>query len=237
MGKFKQVREAVEFQKETSAGQQSHDYYNLDRRDASEYFALLPKWREQITTYFQALHGSNEEVVHVDICGRATAEKLGADKSYCFSLKTPESRRVVRPNDVFIDGDIFSNADFSNLLERLKQENVAPALVTFEPVVGLQSYDPRLNLKHNPRYREVVYGQLEKRLRAAVAILKPGGYVFLERPFQSDGTADFFQGKPQKKWEISLAVKKLARELHCSIEIASEITGPYFLIHKPLSEE
>lgn len=237
MENFGQIRKAIESHKQRSNENRPHDdEYRVDRYDASRYFAPHPKWGNQIREYFQELHNRNEEVVHVDVCGRATAEKLGADKSYCFSLKTPGVRKIVsEPNNVFIDGDIFNTEDFSNLIERLKQDNISPALVTFEPMAGLNRYEPMHNAE-NPIYENVTYGQLEKRLEKIVAILKPGGYVYLEKPFQSNGTADFIRRIPQKQWEITLNIKKLAERLKCKIKIATEISGPYFLIQKPLKK-
>lgn len=120
-------------------------------------------------------------------------------------------------------------------MERLKRDNISPALVTFEPMAGLNRYQSMYNAE-NPIYENVTYGQLEKRLEEIVEILKPGGYIYLEKPFQFSGTADFFRGIPQKQWEITLNIKKLAERLKCKIKIATKISGPYFLIQKPFKK-
>ena len=234
-GNFGQIREAVKHYRKTTEINRCDDYYPVDRYHAAGYFETNKKWKEIIRAYFGGLHNKGKEVVHVDICGRATAESLGADRSYCFSLKTPKHRRRVSralsdADNVFIEGDLFSTPDFLNFMNRLKEDNVHPALVTFEPIVGLQGYNP-LGVAI-PEYPETTYGLLEKRLKTMIEILQSGGYVYLGKPFQTDGLADFVQGKREKDYEISLHLKKIARQQKCRIAINEEFNGPYFLINK-----
>ena len=112
----------------------------------------------------------------------------------------------------------------------MNKDNARPALVTFEPVAGLGSY--QWGDKYVSNYKSITYGRLEKRLVEMIHILRPGGYIYLERPFQMEGLAEFFQSKSQKDYDISIHLKKIARQQKCTIEISSCIGGPYFLLNK-----
>jgi hypothetical protein len=57
----------------------------------------------------------------------------------------------------------------------------------------------------------------------------------LERPFQGIGFADFLMNLPQDKFEYTLMVKKFARQIKCSVEVYSQIGGPYILLRKWLN--
>lgn len=235
-GTFGQIRNAIRHHRKISEQKYPNDeHYQVDRSHTSLYFSQHRKWEEKIRSYFKELHKRGKQAVHVDICGRTIADDLGADRSYCFALKMSEyqdiiSRAISDADNVFIEGDLFNTRDFSKLIQRLKEDGIHPALVTFEPIVGLQQYDP-FTIR-DPNYKEVTYGQLEKRLKTMIAISLPGGYIYLDKPFQSDGTADFFKGKCQKDYEISLRLKRIARQQKCRIEIGQEFSGPYFLLNK-----
>lgn len=234
---LRQIRNAVRFHREVSA-KPSHqgDYYRLDRSDAAGYFAIHPKWEKIIWSYFKDLHNKGEEVVHVDICGRATAENLGASRSYCFPFKKNQFREIFAgPRDVFIEGDIFRTRDFKKLINRLKLDNATPNLVTFEPVAGLGIYYPYDEMDEKlPKYCAVTYGQLEKRFRTIFGLLKPGGYIYLDRPFQLDGVEDFLRGRSAEQYELSLQLKRITDDFNCKFEVVKETTGLYFLIRKHL---
>ncbi len=234
-GTFGQIRNAIRHHRKASERECQKSYYQVDRAHTSRYFSQHRKWEEKIRNYFEELHKSGKQVVHVDICGQTIADDLGADRSYCFTLNVSEyqyivSRAISDADNVFIKGDLFCTRDFSNFMKRLKEDDIHPALVTFEPIVGLQGYDP-FGVA-DPNYKEITYGQLEKRLKAMIEILQSGGYIYLDKPFQSDGTAGFIEGKCQKDYEISLRLKKIARQQKCRIEISQEFNGPYFLINK-----
>lgn len=240
-----EIRKVIEHHKEISDKQRGNDdMYRVDIYDASRYFESNPRWEKKIEEYFKEIHSVGENVVYVDICGRASGVRLGADKTYTFSLKTPETRKIIsQPGDIFIDGDIFNSKDFFEFITIIEDGGVPPALVTFRPIVGLEKHDPELQSKNILNYnKEVTYQQLIKRLQKMISVLRPGGYIFLEKPFQTMGikesVGDVFSGErtPQDQWEISLAIKKLIRELKCKIEIDSEIGGPHFLIRKPLNK-
>jgi hypothetical protein len=238
MENFGSIRKALELHKkstEETREANNTDHYRVDRSNAERYFALHPEWQRKIKKYFQHIHSKGETVVYVDICGRASGDSLGADKTYCFSLKTPEMAKVfTSDNTSFIDGDIFNSKDFSNLLDKIEEGGVQPALVTFEPIVGLQAHTPDYTKKEvSENYKEATYQQLEKRLVDMIEILKPGGYVYLSRPFQFDDSArDFMQGKPVEEWSLSLQVKRVAGEHGCTVEVSGGLGGPYFLIKK-----
>jgi hypothetical protein len=135
--------------------------------------------------------------------------------------------------NVLFDGDIFDSRNFNKFLSTLRQDSTAPSLVTFRPVAGLQNYSPIHAIQGVPMYEEITYRQLAKRLEGMVEILRPGGYIFLQHPFQSEVIDNFLSGKKQNQWGISLRIKGLARKCKCRIEINSAPAGPCFLVNKP----
>jgi|SRR5271168_2944511 len=235
MENFESVRKAVEHHNEISDERRDTDEYRLDRYDASEYFALFPKWKKTIEKYFAKLHNKGEEVVHLDVCGRADAQRMGADKSYLFSLKASEYRKdLSRPNNIFVDGDVFNPNDVRALTKKLEEDNISPALITFEPVAGLQAHDPTLGHEDIPEYEAITYAQLGKVFGRMIRILKPGGYFYIAKPFQSMGISDFLQRLPQEQFEMSKKIKEMSADAECEVEVGKDIGGPYFLIHKPI---
>lgn len=212
------------------------DYYRVDKWNAMGYFDIFPKWKKKILTYLSDLKHAKQKIVYVDICGRASGKSLGADISYLFSLKTNEFKRIgYSKEDVFIDGDLFNGTDFLRLLSAIRK-GPPPAFITFMPMAGLHSYTPFLGSKDVINYEVITYGLLANRLKRLVEVLRPGGYIMLERPFQFDGSfVEALLGTSQNQFELSLAVKKIARKLKCRVEITSGIGGPYFLIQKSSS--
>jgi hypothetical protein len=220
------IRKALGYQRGVSETSSQKDEYPLDRHDAENYFWLQKEWKQEIVEYFNTLHSQGKDVVYVDICGRASAKNLGADRSYGFSLKTPEARREQsEAGDTFIDGDIFDSKAFASFLAFLKEKGDQPNFVTFEPAAGLKDYNP-LNVptEEGEKYKEVVYQQLEKRLVDMIEILKPGGYVYLSRPFQKIENFVFDE------------IKRIVTDSGCEIEMSNTAAGPQFLIRKPLDE-
>lgn len=213
-----------------------NDSYRVDRSDALKYFGIAPKWRQKISDLSSRLKAEQKEFCYVDICGRASGARLGATQSYLFSLKTNKMSRLFHPtSDIFVDGSIFNSRDFSRLVRHIRSGGVRPSFITFMPMAGLQSHSPLFG-KHIPNFEAITYAILASRLVCMLELLLPGGFIMLERPFQFDGSfAEAFSRTPQNKYKLSLALKKLARKCKCRIEILSELGGPYFLIHKPLT--
>jgi hypothetical protein len=209
------------------------DRYRVDRRSAEQYFSIAPKWKQKLLEYFSELKKAKEFIVCADICGRASYLTLGANKSYFFSYKTNELCRLgENKKNVFFDGDIFNPTHFSQFISVIRNDGAQLAFVTFMPMAGLQQYTPQ-TIEGLPNYEHLTYTYLSKRLRDIVRILRPGGYVMIERPFQFDGSIiDFACRLPQNQFKISIAMKKIARKLKCRIEILSGIGGPYFLLRK-----
>lgn len=234
------IRKRVKEHREISNKEKDHDYFRVDRAHTSGYFEILPEWRQKVRQFFHKVHEKGEKVVYVDVCGRTSADDLGADKSYCFSLQASEITKSFRPimskTTEFVDGDLFNAEDFDSLIQTLKERKESPALITFMPMAGLQSHGPRDSKSIEAK---VTYAMLEKRFRSLYSILKPGGFILLEKPFQMDSSnwASFFRGVPQTEYEISKHFKKLAEELGFELSIESQTTGPYFLIRKPLRKK
>ena len=236
MSKFLEIRKVMEYYHSVAIkGIEGGDHFRLDRHQTREYFFIHKMWDEKLHKYINEELKNKEKLIHLDICGRTNARTMGFHKSYCFALKTSYFRKKMsEDNHYFFDGDLFNPNDFNEFIELIKTQKAYPTLITFEPVAGLQDYGPEIKIDGVSNYREIVFAYLVKRLYQIVEILKPGGFLYMERPFQfdSDNAVDFFCRVPQNKFKISNSLKKVARKLKCKIEIGKEIGGPYFLLRK-----
>lgn len=225
---FEEVRRTLRHHRDSSKRQPS--FYRVDSSGAYNYFDCNPDYREQILNYFRKLRGEGVPIVHLDICGVATVQSLGGNKSYCFSLK--DSSGIDWRGNQTVQGDLFSGRDFNRFLREVKSQPVAPALITFRPIVGLQDNNPSLNGQKYRGFREVTEGILGKRFGQCVEVLGRWGYMYLETPFQGECFADFMAGTSQEEWRLSLQIKELAKIYHCNIQIEGSIFGPKFLLRK-----
>lgn len=226
--RFEELRRTHRYHRDSCS--RKPDFYNVDIFDAYQYFDCNHDYREQVLDYFQKLQDSEVPIVHLDICGRATVQSLGGDKSYCFSLKDP-SGKDGRGNQI-VNGDLFCERDFNRFLREVRSQPVAPALVTFRPIVGLQSNNPSLNGQRYAGFREVTEGILAKRFGQCANVLRRWGYMYLETPFQGESFGEFLAGIPQEEWRLSLQIKELAERYHCNLQIEASIFGPKFLLRK-----
>jgi hypothetical protein len=232
-----ELRQALEEIKGKSKRAWNGDhFYRVDRRDAYDYFGVLPKWREIIRKYLYELREQGEHVAYADICGRTTAASLGADINYSFSLQPFMSRKVLGSNreETRVQGDLFSTRDFNSFIRLIRRNEDQLAFVAFEPIVGLESFTPNKRSTTRPRLNEeVTYQILERHLAKVVSILRPGGYIYLGPPFQlTRDLAAFFRGAPQSEYRESLQVKAICKKLKCSVKVGATIGGPHWLIQK-----
>ena len=212
-------------------------YYRLNRVFADLYLQGLPKWETKIRRFFNTLREQGKSVVFVDVCGRATGASLGADKSYSFSLQPVDIHHFCQcEKEVRVRGDVFIAADFYSFVRLIRSNGDKPALVTFKPVAGLQSYSPRRDFKDKPGlHYEVIFQRLKNNLRKMIEVMMPGGFMLLEHPFQlgdSTDSTDFLRGAPQDQYKSSLWVSAFCKEMRCSVEIKSTLCGPVWLIRK-----
>ena len=228
LARFEEIRRVLKYHRDSSKNQSS--FYRVDTSSAYNYFNCNPGYREQVLNYFRKLNGEKIPIVHLDICGVATVQSLGGDKSYCFSLK--DASGLDWQGNQIVRGDLFCGRDFNRFLSAVKSQPEAPALITFRPIVGLESNDPAYNEERYEGFRKVTEGILEKRFGQCVSVLRRWGYMYLETPFQSGGLAEFIAGIPQDEWGLSRQVKDLAKKYHCNIQIEGSIHGPKFLIRK-----
>ncbi|HEY6022196.1 MAG TPA: hypothetical protein VIY48_20715 [Candidatus Paceibacterota bacterium] len=226
------IRQALRYTRRITAVvlEKEDHYFRLDRRDAAEYLWDRDDWKRLLREYFESLRNQGERVVYVDICGRTDARSFGVERNYSFSLQ-PVDFYWIRPKDnILVQGDIFSARDFYSFVNLLRANDDYPAWVVCEPVAGLQSYTPR---KKGPDLHfEVTYQRLANNLRKMLEIVRPGGYVFLECPFQGMNFGDWFQKKPVEEYESSLWIKDFAKRHGCTVRIKSSIVGPRYLLRK-----
>jgi hypothetical protein len=213
-----------------------NDHYRLNRFWAGGYFGIVPKWEKIIANYFKELHEQNEKAIYVDVCGRASASYLGADKNYQFCLQPYDHKIELFRDEITVHGDIFNEKDYYSFLKLLRQNNDFPALITFLPVAGLQGYTPDEIFGDAPNmHSKVTYQRLKNNLRKSIEVLREGGYIFIDRPFQFGryaGAAEFMQRRPQDQYELSLWMKLFCKEMKCTLKVESNIGGPHFLIRK-----
>ena len=211
-------------------------YYRVDRHQAGQYLGGLPKWQKRMRVYFNELRTQGVRTVYADICGRARGMDLGAEHSYTFSLQPVSKFYTKVPNETFIEGDVFNARDFYSFINLIRSRGDLLAFATFEPIVGLQSYIPFESKEHRKSllHSDVTCQRLANNLKKLIEVVRPGGYIFLDKPFQFgeyDGLEEFFSGIPREQNKLSLWLKKFCRENRCSIEMDS-IIGLRYLIRK-----
>lgn len=229
---FSSTREALRSLQAISATERGGcQYYRLDRTAAHLYFAMSSKFPTLIQEYFDQLRAKGEEPVFADICGRADMRNWGVQKNYSFSLQPADGHFNFRKN-IAVVGDIFSMKDFYSFVRMLREKGDRPALATFEPVAGLQSYIPYQSRKDVASlYEEVVYQRLINNLRQLVSVVRKGGFIYISRPFAMTDMG-FFGRRPLKEYEISKQMAATAKELKCSLRIEGTFCGPVFLLRK-----
>lgn len=243
-----EIRAVVEFHRAQAArGKRRTNPYKVDRRDAWQYLVLHKEWSKRIQKFLWGLRDQGVPAVYVDICGRARGEGLGADINYSFSLQNKD-HFIKYEDEVFIEGDLFNARDFGSFIRMLKENGHAPAFVTFEPVAGLQEHTPykpehiewaltqgkEHSLSWVPKYIwAVTWQRLENNLRRLIEVLRPGGYIFLLRPFQLTDADEFFRRIPATEGRVARGVQRIVSEMRCTVEIVPSIVGPTCLIKKP----
>ncbi|MDO8729275.1 MAG: hypothetical protein Q7K26_05340 [bacterium] len=229
------VREAILYNRSrTQDVLKNSQYYRLDRSRASDYLWCDDgAWKTAIQTFFQSLRQHGERVVYVDVCGRANASSLGADRNYSFSLQPTDYHFLRCKENLCVQGDIFNARDFYSFVNLLRKNKDYPAFVTFVPVAGLQRYTPWH--KAECLHAEVIYQRLENNLRKMLEVVRPGGFIFVGRAFQFTELGDFFRRKPLEKYESSLWIRDFCRKNKCTVKICDPMFGPSFLIRKRIN--
>lgn len=233
----KQIRKTIELHREFSEKEKCGSrYYRVDRVSASYYFFMSKKWEERVSSYLGKLRSQKKSAIHIDICGEANATSLGATKSYCFYLgrKSGTEKAVERNGHIYFNGDLFNSDEFLEFIRLIKKGGISPALITFNPIAGLQEHGPDRGVEGIPLYKEITYRILGKRLEQMIKILMPGGYILLENPFQfdADDFYEWFTKVPIHKRTLVVNLRKITRKMKCKTEVCRDINGTYFLIQK-----
>ena len=239
MEKRRLIRTSIKAHIKTGEMTPTDDYrrFRVYRSDADAYFDILPEVRVKVQAQFAKMRANGEKIVHIDICGEASACKtLKADVSYLSPLTMiPNDELRRHRNDKPLPGNIFDPNHFARLKHTVLAQDGAPALITFNPIAGLQDHDPihaDLTGEALELHGKVTYGILEKRLVDCMTMLKRGGYIFIEKPFQSMGTVEFLRGVPQEKRQFTLRVKELAEQNKCTVKCYADIRGPFLLVRR-----
>jgi hypothetical protein len=231
-----EVKEVIRWNRAATAEAYPNDPYNwrVDRL-YSDYMSLQPKWDRKVKHYLRELKARGERVIYADICGRTTATGWGVDASYCFALHTSKITRMRHPQeDVIVDGDLFRMRDFYSFLALMRDRGDRPAFVTFYPMAGLQRYTPsERNARLHPR---VTWQRLENNLRRLIEVVRPGGYLYIDRPFQ---LADVDLGDWLRRPRVELKdytsvrwMKAFCKGKRCSVEFDRDISGTKLLLRK-----
>ncbi len=207
--------------------------WNIHRTDPSEYFRNGGEgWKDRIMNYFDVLHKRGDTIVYVDICGTADGAKIGADKSYAFSLRTPNTIEK-RTDRVFFEGDLFSKKDLQKFMRELVHNENRPAFVTFEPSGGFFDrpgiYSANISSSGLEVGREktlLVYSRLASNLKTIIGTLKPGGFILV----------GFFEMDYMKRTDvetIKTKIASIAQHTGCSFEAGASIgSSNRYLIRK-----
>ena len=218
-----------ELQRTAQISLQIGEHYRLDRLNPFSYLDAFPRWHETIANYLRSLGQQGKSVVFADICGRASIPWVQAN--YSFSLQPIDFRsRLIGTTSV--EGDIFARHDFPRFIDLIAGQGHLPAWVTFNPVAGLQGYYLPKDIALAELHHAIVYKRLAQHLELLIRVLRPGGYVFLGRPFSFMYAREFLCRVPQEKYAACLWAKDFCRQHHCSLQIGPSMSGPYWLIRK-----
>lgn len=205
-------------------------FYRVDRGYADEYFFGCKDWQQEVADFASRLHTSNVPAVHLDVCGNTTADALGFDHSYQFSMS---NRRLCRPHTTACRGDIFNKLEFFAFLNEIEAERGKLGFTSFMPMAGLQSYTPKSAV---PGHRDILYRMLFRQLAAVIDHTHIGGSVLLELPFQLDAgdgrIADHFSRTPFNQTKSHQTLKRWAKQLKCSVRGRKNLTGGSWLLRK-----
>jgi hypothetical protein len=206
----------------------THDgYYRVDRSDAWEYLWARDKWKKLVLAYFKEVRSEGDEVVYADICGRCNAFSMGVKTNYSFALQPAGYYFLRSKRSIEVVGNIMHRVEFNRFVQRIKDDGHRLSFATFVPIVGLQPHIPEL---HDELHQHVVYAHFAKCLAQLIGVMRPGGLIYLESPFQFMNFGDWFNKKPVEEYESSLWLKALCTRLGCSLSIDRSIGGPQYLI-------
>jgi hypothetical protein len=127
--------------------------------------------------------------------------------------------------------------DFNSFLSRMRDCGDQPAFVTFYPMAGLQSYTPwdhKEESKLTAKHPEVTWQRLENNLRRLLQVVRPGGYIYLDRPFQllDVDFGAWYRREEKKDYPSVRWIQAFCKGKKCSVEYERDLTGMKFLIRK-----
>jgi hypothetical protein len=237
---YQEIRIAIQHNRQITENFLKHSdhFYRVNRRDARCYLRVLPKWSRLIDRHFQELRAAGIQPVYADVCGRADGAWLRAEYTYTFTLEPISPFHLPNPKKIDVAGDVFNARNFYMFLNTVRNNQHQLDFVTFEPIVGLHNYTPSEEQNPKPRlHPEVTHRRLANNLKKLLEIVRPGGYVFINKPFQFgeySGLLEFLSGLPQEEWKLSLWLKEFCKNNKCTLKQEDFLGGPLHLIRKRL---
>lgn len=232
------IREAilVNRTKTQKCREKDDHFYRVDRRSADDYLRGIDGWSRKVYVRLQELRMQGIPAVYADICGRATGRAMGFDRSYTFALQPVSHLWGSGPEVTHVEGDIFSMRDFYSFIALIRARGDMLDFVTCEPLVGLQTYIPGELPQHQESklHSAVTYHRLANNLERLLSVVRPGGYLFLDRPFQFgaySGLEGFLSRLPQEQYKLAVWLRGFCKKHRCSMEIGG-VLGARYLIRK-----
>ncbi len=210
--------------------------YRSRRKDVSAYFGIKNIFMDDIASQINKIKTKTSPFVHLDLCGRLNAFSLGADVSYMFTLGASYKGVNSISNEFLVDGDIFNNADYQNLLNIISKNNHKVSFITFEIISALKKYEGNGVLNNSS---PLVNSVLKKRLDSSLKLLEREGIMYLSSPFSIGRNEDFIvniNGNYEKEIEelsVTKGIVDIAKKNNCEVKYRNSfVHGPFYLIIK-----
>ena len=209
--------------------------YRSRRNGVSNYNGINNVFMDDIASHISKIKNKNKPLVHLDLCGRLNAFSLGADVSYMFTLGASHKNVNLGSNEFLVDGDIFNNNDYQNLLNIISKNNHKVSFITFEIIAAFRKYEGNGILNESS---PLVNHILKKRLDSSLKLLEKDGIMYLSSPFHIGRKEDFIvniNGNYEKEigeLSVTKGIVNIAKKNNCEVKYADAYRGPFYLIIK-----
>ena len=179
--RVKKLRADIRKLAKHSSGKSEH--WGSYRKDAKEYvsgafsFAYeFPDAEKSLRELFDEKRREGKHAYAVDICGIADAKSLGADHTFCLTLRMKSTQRQKSETRTIFEGNIFDPLALRLMLKEFENRKCGPSCVFFNPVGGLLGIPAET--------RDTATQVLVKHFDAVYDVLEPGGHIYIQfNPF------------------------------------------------------